>query len=150
MSVSSDGTPKSREICPKEQNLVELQEENSILRSGLETIADQLIQLRESLTPKADVPINKILGTVTKTLGLPQTEGLGVTRHQIQYADRLSLQGRLRLRGYYRTRQLEDSGFTLKHLAIIRIFLSYVTTESSESQHLPSVYLLEPLLFSFY
>ena len=124
-----------------DQQIRKLQQDNERLTQSLRITADKLASLRQMLHPHADVLINDILATVNHGLGLKQTDSLHLTRAQFQYAQRKSMEHTLQLRTYIRSKHLLGKGFTVRHYVLIHIFLTYITAESSETQHLSSLYL---------
>lgn len=141
MSTSSSGYMQTQSQGTVNQQLRKLQQDNEQLIQALTTTADKLADLREMLHPYADVVINDILTTVSHGLGLKQTDSLHLTRAQYQYAQRKSMEKTLHLRTYIRSKHLLGKGFTVRHYVLIHIFLTYITAESSETQHLSSLFL---------
>ena len=141
MSSSSEKPTQTQTQRPFNQQIRKLQQENERLIQALRIAADKLASLRQMLHPHADVLINDILTTVNQGLGLKQTESLHLTRAQYQYAQRKSMEHTLHLRTYIRSNDLLGKGFTVRHYILIHIFLNYITAESSETQHLSSLFL---------
>ena len=141
MSSSAAVPPETQSASILTQIVRKLQQENERLIKALEETAAKLSDLREKLHPHADAVINDILTTVNQGLGLKQTDSLYLTRGQYQYARRKRMERELHLRTYIRSSQLCGYGFTVRYYILIHILLTYITAESSETQHLSSMLL---------
>ena len=111
----------------------------SDLKAALYQVAEDVKHIIKETPKQYHVLCNNVLLTVSEALQLKFREEQFLTRRQRERAQQRRILGAVHPTIYNRTQTVIKNGVMLRDFIIIHTFLKFICTESSESQHLPSL-----------
>ena len=120
----------------------------SILTTALYQVGEDVRQIIKQTPMQYHVLCNNALLTISEALQLKFRNEEFLTRRQRERAQQRRSLGEIHPTSYNRTQTLIRNGVMVRDFIIIHTFLKFICSESSETQHLPSM--LSSLLFVYH